>query len=82
MAKPVRGKVKRKLWVRSICTDTSSSYSDGQEARRNFEQDCRGDEEGGADVVSADVLDEAFELSELQVPAGDSEARKPPYFVR
>src|SRR5206468_12087038 len=54
MAKPVRGKVKRTLWVRSLCTDTSSSYSDGQEARRNFEQDCRGDEEGGADVVSAD----------------------------
>jgi hypothetical protein len=69
MSRNMRGPVKGKYWFGS---------KDGQIAKKAFEQDCRGDEEGGPAVASADVLGEILELSELPVPAGDSEALKPP----
>jgi len=63
MSTEIKGRIKERLWVRSICTDQSDSFRDGQKARRDFKKDCREDKDP-IDVAAADVLDEAFELGD------------------
>lgn len=66
MSTEFRGRVKPKIWLRSVCTDTSDPFRLGQKARRDFRRDCREDKES-IDVAAADVLDEAFELTDLNI---------------
>jgi hypothetical protein len=59
----LRGKLKPCLWDRPVCTDTSEMRRLRQKAKRDFEKTYR-EEEGTADVASADALGEAFEETE------------------
>jgi hypothetical protein len=65
MSTELKGKVKEKLWVRTVCTDDSEPFRLGQKARRDFKKHCRIEEREPIDVASADVFDEAFELLEV-----------------
>lgn len=63
MKKELRGKVKRKLWVRPICTDDSERVELGQKARADFKLEAKADE-GDIDVAAPDILGEAQELGD------------------
>ncbi len=80
MAREVRNKVKPSVWLAPTCLDKSDTFRNRQAAHKDFKQDCRGDEEGGIDVVAADALDETSEFNEFPASAGDSEALKGTFF--
>ena len=69
MSTELKGKIKEKLWVRSICTDDSESLARGREARKDFKTHCRGDD-GPFEVASIDILDEANELGDPPIMDG------------
>ena len=69
-----KGQLKNEYWAKG---------SEGQVVKEAFMRDCRGDDDGGPEVISDDAIAEAWETSTLPNAAGDSEVeRSPDDFIR
>jgi hypothetical protein len=63
MSTELRGRFKRKLWVRPTCTDESDAPSLRHKAKADFKKHCP----KGVLVAAPDAVEEAFELSECAI---------------